>query len=139
MPATDSSAFPTPRTTDPVRSGERQGQRERAAQLLAPSTLRRQRLLDARRGDELNGVVVDQSELFMTKLQEWEDFYNFDRPLGALGGQTPYERLRQKEQDHRCQLTSSVAHCGGSGIRTHDAPKDVAVFKCAGSGPDLSR
>ena len=44
----------------------------------------------------LGGVVVDQSELFTTKLQEWEDFYNFDRPHGALGGQTPYERLRQK-------------------------------------------
>ena len=44
----------------------------------------------------LKGVVVDQSELFTTKLQQWEDFYNFDRPHGGLGGQTPYERLRQK-------------------------------------------
>jgi transposase InsO family protein len=44
----------------------------------------------------LEGVVVDDSKLFTTKLQEWEDFYNFDRPHGALGGQTPYERLRQK-------------------------------------------
>ena len=44
----------------------------------------------------LDGVVVDDSKLFTTKLQEWEDFYNFDRPHGALGGQTPYERLRQK-------------------------------------------
>jgi len=46
----------------------------------------------------LKGVVVDQSQLFTTKLQEWEDFYNFDRPHGALGGQTPYERLRQKTE-----------------------------------------
>ena len=44
----------------------------------------------------LKGVVVDQSELFTTKLQQWEDFHNFDRPHGGLGGQTPYERLRQK-------------------------------------------
>jgi transposase InsO family protein len=44
----------------------------------------------------LDGVVVDDSKLFTTKLQEWEDFYNFDRPHGGLGGQTPYERLREK-------------------------------------------
>jgi hypothetical protein len=25
-----------------------------------------------------------------------EDFYNYNRPHGGLGGQTPYERLRQK-------------------------------------------
>jgi transposase InsO family protein len=51
-------------------------------------------------GDEfyrmLDGMVVDDTKLFNTKLQEWEHFYNFERPHGALGGQTPYERLRQK-------------------------------------------
>lgn len=31
------------------------------------------------------------------KLKEWEDYYNFDRPHGALDGQTPYERLKQKK------------------------------------------
>ena len=44
----------------------------------------------------LDGVVIDDTELFNDRLKEWEDFYNFDRPHGALGGQTPYERLRQK-------------------------------------------
>ena len=44
----------------------------------------------------LDGVVIDDTELFNTKLQEWEHFYNFDRPHGGLDGQTPYERLRQK-------------------------------------------
>jgi transposase InsO family protein len=44
----------------------------------------------------LDGVVLDDARLFTTKLQQWEDFYNFDRPHGGLGGQTPYERLRQK-------------------------------------------
>jgi transposase InsO family protein len=44
----------------------------------------------------LDGVVIDDTELFNDKLQEWEHFYNFDRPHGALGGRTPYERLRQK-------------------------------------------
>ena len=44
----------------------------------------------------LEGVVIDDSGLFAERLREWEDFYNFDRPHGGLGGQTPYERLRQK-------------------------------------------
>jgi transposase InsO family protein len=43
----------------------------------------------------LEGVVVDDSRLLNQKLEEWERFYNFDRPHGSLAGQTPYERLRQ--------------------------------------------
>jgi hypothetical protein len=30
------------------------------------------------------------------KLREWEDYYNYHRPHGALGGETPYERLVAK-------------------------------------------
>jgi transposase InsO family protein len=44
----------------------------------------------------LSGVVFDDAAIFNEKLQEWEHFYNYARPHGALGGQTPYERLRQK-------------------------------------------
>jgi transposase InsO family protein len=44
----------------------------------------------------LEGVVIDDSELFNDKLREWENFYNYARPHGGLGGQTPYERLKQK-------------------------------------------
>lgn len=44
----------------------------------------------------LDGVVIDDTGLFNDRLQEWEDFYNFNRPHGGLGGQTPYERLREK-------------------------------------------
>jgi transposase InsO family protein len=44
----------------------------------------------------LEGVVIDDTGVFNDKLQEWEDFYNFNRPHGALGGQTPYEKLRDK-------------------------------------------
>ena len=44
----------------------------------------------------LDGVVIDESGLFEERLREWEDHYNFTRPHGGLGGQTPYERLRQK-------------------------------------------
>jgi transposase InsO family protein len=45
---------------------------------------------------QLNGVLIDDTELFNDKLQEWQDSCNYHRPHGGLGGQTPYERLRQK-------------------------------------------
>ncbi len=41
----------------------------------------------------LQGVVIDDTQLFNDKLAEWQDFYNYHRPHGSLGGQTPYERL----------------------------------------------
>ena len=44
----------------------------------------------------LKGVVIDDTELFNDRLQEWEDFYNFNRPHGGLNGDTPYEKLRRK-------------------------------------------
>jgi transposase InsO family protein len=44
----------------------------------------------------LAGIVIDDANLFNDKLREWEDYYNYHRPHGGLGGQTPYERLRQK-------------------------------------------
>jgi transposase InsO family protein len=47
----------------------------------------------------LKGQVIDDANVFSEKLQEWEDYYNYHRPHGALSGQTPYERLRQKTQD----------------------------------------
>ena len=46
----------------------------------------------------LDGVVIDDAKVFNDKLQEWEDFYNYHRPHGSLGGQTPYERLKQKTE-----------------------------------------
>jgi transposase InsO family protein len=46
----------------------------------------------------LDGVMIDDTKLFNDKLAEWENFYNYHRPHGGLGGQTPYERLRQKTQ-----------------------------------------
>jgi transposase InsO family protein len=46
----------------------------------------------------LDGVVIDDTKLFNDKLREWEDFYNYHRPHGGLGGQTPYERLKQRTQ-----------------------------------------
>ena len=60
----------------------------------------------------LDGVVLNDARLFTTQLQEWEDFCNFDRPHGALGGQTPHERLRQKA-GARVKRPSSVARLAG--------------------------
>ena len=37
----------------------------------------------------LDGVVEDDTGLFNQKLKEWEDYYNYHRPHGRLGGQTP--------------------------------------------------
>jgi len=46
----------------------------------------------------LDGVVIDDVNIFNAKLKEWQDYYNYHRPHGGLNGQTPYERLRQKTQ-----------------------------------------
>nr|WP_027927470.1 IS481 family transposase [Amycolatopsis benzoatilytica] len=46
----------------------------------------------------LDGVVIDDVNVFNSRLKEWQDYYNYDRPHGGLYGQTPYERLRQKTQ-----------------------------------------
>ncbi len=40
--------------------------------------------------------ITDDVHLFNEKLREWEGYYNYDRPHGALDGQTPYERLIAK-------------------------------------------
>jgi transposase InsO family protein len=40
--------------------------------------------------------ISDDIHLFNDKLREWETYYNYHRPHGALGGQTPYERLIAK-------------------------------------------
>ncbi|SED92699.1 helix-turn-helix domain-containing protein [Streptomyces sp. TLI_105] len=46
----------------------------------------------------LDGILIDDTGVFNDKLRKWEDYYNYHRPHGALGGQTPYERLKQKTQ-----------------------------------------
>src|SRR5207245_4027641 len=64
----------------------------------------------------LDGVVVDDAKVFTTKLQEWEDYYNFQRPHGALGGQTPYERLRSKTNDTGVRGHRQLHTVGREGI-----------------------
>ena len=48
---------------------------------------------------EREGITAD-IHLFNEKLREWEDYYNYHRPHGALGGQTLYERLVERHSRH---------------------------------------
>ena len=41
-------------------------------------------------------ALSDDIHLFNEKLREWEEYYNYHLPHGALDGQTPYERLVAK-------------------------------------------
>jgi transposase InsO family protein len=43
--------------------------------------------------------LTDDIHLFNAKLREWEDYYNYHRPHGALDGHTPYERLLAKTKN----------------------------------------
>ena len=44
-----------------------------------------------------NGIS-DDIHLFNEKLREWEDYYNYHRPHGALQGRTSYEQLIEKSR-----------------------------------------
>lgn len=46
------------------------------------------------------GVVVDDTALFTAKLQEWEHFYNFERPHAASENRNP-------TVSGHCQLNSA--------------------------------
>lgn len=48
--------------------------------------------------------ISDDIHLYNKKLKERENYYNFDRPHGALDVQTPYERLRQKTKGQSSPL-----------------------------------
>ncbi|MER6919520.1 integrase core domain-containing protein [Streptomyces spiralis] len=43
---------------------------------------------------------IDDVNLFNSKLQEWEDYYNYHRPHGALAGQTPANAYDRKLKTH---------------------------------------
>ena len=47
----------------------------------------------------LEGVVIDDAQVFNDKLQEWEDLYNYHRPHGGLNGQTPLRATQAANPD----------------------------------------
>jgi transposase InsO family protein len=54
----------------------------------------------------LVGVVIDDTQVFNDKLQEWEDFYNYHRPHGGLDGQTPMNDSSSAPRPGRNRSTS---------------------------------
>ena len=60
----------------------------------------------------LDGVVIDDTQLFNDKLQEWEDFYNFHRPHGASADRPPMTDFDRRPRPG-CKPRASVAHCRG--------------------------
>ena len=51
----------------------------------------------AKAGAKAAGVVIDDTALFNDKLADWETFYNYHRPHGALGGQTETDRTHTRK------------------------------------------
>jgi transposase len=89
----------------------------------------------------LDGVVEDDAGagLFNQKLKEWEDYYNYHRPHGGLGGQTPYERLLQKtktqpvtgpRQSHTARLTFKDRSWVLPAGRTSQLPSSAHNSEC---------
>jgi hypothetical protein len=47
--------------------------------------------------ERYHGIKVSESSVYRTlsrHVEAWENFYNFNRPHGALAGKTPYEVLK---------------------------------------------
>jgi len=57
-----------------------------------------------------NGIS-DDIHLFNEKVREWEDYYNYHRPHGALQGQTPFERLIEKSRADASQGSLDPTSC----------------------------
>jgi transposase InsO family protein len=61
------------------------------------STRTRRGSIDWADKDEFYQLLTYRDDVDLErKLATWERFYNFDRPHGAHGGETPYEALREK-------------------------------------------
>jgi hypothetical protein len=73
--------------------------------------------------------ISDDIHLFNQKLREWEDYYNYHRPHGALEGQTPFERLIEKTRADVSQgyetLHPVVQHARGD----IDAPETAQTHR----------
>jgi hypothetical protein len=50
-------------------------------------------------------VVIDDSELFNEKLQEWESFDNYDRRHGGPRGQPPHDNCAKTIDPRQASLS----------------------------------
>ena len=68
--------------------------------------------------------ITDDIHLFNEKLREWEDYYNYHRPHGALDGQTPYNGwwLNQERERHRRPENLQRGFGSSGWIRTSNPP-----------------
>jgi len=62
----------------------------------------------------LDGVVIDDTETFNDKLQEWEDFDNFNRPHVKPTHNPARNETMSRDNCHRCPETSQVV--AGAGL-----------------------
>jgi hypothetical protein len=58
----------------------------------------------------LDGVALDDLDVFNDKLKERKAYYNYHRPHGRLAGQTPYARLLQRTQPHAQPVNDQHQH-----------------------------
>ena len=54
----------------------------------------------------LDGVVIDDAQVFNDKLQEWEDFYNYHRPTAAWAARRPMKDSSNEPRPGRNRSTS---------------------------------
>jgi len=45
---------------------------------------------------QLEGIVISDMDEFNKRLAHWQNYYNYHRPHGSLGGETPYEKLKSR-------------------------------------------
>ncbi|GLY83753.1 hypothetical protein Airi02_016820 [Actinoallomurus iriomotensis] len=75
----------------------------------------------------LDGIVIDDTGVFNDKLREWEDYYNYHRPHGALDGQTPTNASSRKPRP-RCN------HPPADAQRHPDQPRGPVPRRYGASG-----
>jgi Integrase core domain len=89
----------------------------------------------------LDGMLIDDSQLFRDKLQEWEDYYNYHRPHGGLGGQTPIESSARRPPLPKtsCSRSTSVAQKAQQQGRAANTLRTWSARRCVRCSPKRSR
>ena len=92
--------------------------------------------------------ITDDIHLFNDKLREWEDYYNYHRPHGALGGPDPVRAARRKNESwsvtevlrpyrHPCDRNRPAKNGRDDWIRTSDPLTPSQVRYQAAPHPEI--